>query len=178
MTETTAAPAATEQPNDAPSTDRITLEVDRDGWTNGIQLSINRLNEEGVGSGYRLAGPKFNGSGKTLLTRTLDQRDADEIRTCLDAVFPLPEVEVPAVWWLMDDREHADPEVFRTERAAKDEAIQVRYKDVDGDAPELDFAWRDHSDGGIELWADAQATGLIVRQLTVKDAPAAVSTDG
>lgn len=70
--------------------DRLTLEVSRDGWTKGLQLSINQRDEKGLGSGYRLAGPKFNGSGETLLTRTLTEEDAKEIRAYLDAVFPLP----------------------------------------------------------------------------------------
>ncbi len=52
----------------------VFLEVSKDGWTNGIQLSIN-----GGGIGYRLAGPKFNGSQTTLLKRVLDARDCDEL---------------------------------------------------------------------------------------------------
>ncbi|MER5350633.1 hypothetical protein ABT093_09910 [Kitasatospora sp. NPDC002551] len=71
--------------------DRITLEVSRDGWTNKLQLSINHLNAAGRGLGYRLAGPKFNGSSTSLLKTTLDERDATEIRGYLDAVFPLTE---------------------------------------------------------------------------------------
>ena len=76
--------------------DKLTLEVTRDGWTKGIQLSINQLDEEGLGHGYRLAGPKFNGSGETLLTRTLDERDAEEIRRYLDAVFPMTKPQADA----------------------------------------------------------------------------------
>ena len=55
-----------------------------------LQLSINQTDENGTGDGYRLAGPKFNGSGEVLLTRHLDDRDAAEIRRYLDAVFPMP----------------------------------------------------------------------------------------
>jgi hypothetical protein len=69
--------------------DKLTIEVSRDGWTNGLQLSINQTDENGAGHGYRLAGPKFNGSGETLLTATLDERDAEEIRHYLNAAFPL-----------------------------------------------------------------------------------------
>jgi hypothetical protein len=76
-----------------PDIDRITIEVCRDGWTNGIQLSINQRDKNGAGDGYRLAGPKFNGSSKSLLKTELDQRDADEIRGYLDAVFPRTEDE-------------------------------------------------------------------------------------
>jgi hypothetical protein len=70
-------------------TDKITLEVCKDGLTGKPQLSINKVDENGVGGGYRLAGPKFNGSSKLLLQTELDQRDADEIRAYLDAVFPV-----------------------------------------------------------------------------------------
>ena len=77
----------------ANNSDRLTLEVSRDGWTGGLQMSINQLDSEGAGHGYRLAGPKFNGSGETLLSRELDQRDADEIRAYLDQVFPQAEAE-------------------------------------------------------------------------------------
>ncbi|HEY3652342.1 MAG TPA: hypothetical protein VGL33_30540 [Streptosporangiaceae bacterium] len=70
--------------------DKITIDVSRDGLTNSLQLSINQLDEDDAGHGYRLAGPKFNGSGKVLLSRTLDERDAAEIRRYLDAVFPVP----------------------------------------------------------------------------------------
>lgn len=69
-------------------TAKVTIEVSRDGWTGRLQLSINETDESGAGTGYRLAGPKFNGSGETLLTATLDERDAAEIRSHLDRVFP------------------------------------------------------------------------------------------
>ena len=57
----------------------IRIEVYRDGWTDHLQVSI------GNGShGYRIAGPKFNGSGKKLLSRILSERDVKEIREYLD----------------------------------------------------------------------------------------------
>ncbi len=92
----------------------------------------------------------------------------------------------PSVWWLDLDSELTDPEVFRTEDAAKADAIRVYREANDLTAEYLgwlgkelpDFAWREHRDGGTELYVDAEATGLIVRQLTVKDAHAAVSVDG
>lgn len=71
-------------------TDKLVMEVSRDGWTGGLQLSISQKDENGAGHGYRIAGPKFNGSGELLLSRKLDERDAAEIRRYLDAVFPLP----------------------------------------------------------------------------------------
>ena len=69
-------------------TQRIVIDVDRDGWTKGLQLNIAQLDENDAGHGYRLAGPKYNGSSKNLLRRELDKRDAREIRQYLDAVFP------------------------------------------------------------------------------------------
>lgn len=68
--------------------DRLIIEVSRDGWTNGLQLGISQLDENNTGDGYRLAGPKFNGSSKSLLKRELDDRDVKEIRSYLHAVFP------------------------------------------------------------------------------------------
>ncbi|MFJ4847597.1 hypothetical protein [Streptomyces sp. NPDC088733] len=73
-------------------TKKVTIDISRDGWTNGLQLSINERDEDGRGHGYRLAGPKFNGSGEPVLSAELDERDAREIRAYLDAVFP---VEAP-----------------------------------------------------------------------------------
>jgi hypothetical protein len=95
----------TDETTTEPGKDRITLEVDRDGLTGKLQLSIQQTHENGAGHGYRLAGPKFNGSGKNLLKRELDQRDADEIRGYLDAVFPVP----PAVVWNFTDGEDWRP---------------------------------------------------------------------
>ncbi|WP_413102254.1 hypothetical protein [Streptomyces sp. Inha503] len=74
----------TNQPN------RLVLAVDRDGWTNGLQLQIANLDENGHGSGYRLAGPKYNGSGKRLIEEELSARDVAEIRKFLDEAYPQP----------------------------------------------------------------------------------------
>ena len=52
----------------------VYLVVSVDGWTNGIQLSVND-----EGGGFRLAGPKFNGSQKTLLKWVLDERGCAEL---------------------------------------------------------------------------------------------------
>ena len=68
--------------------DQLTLDVTKDGWTGGIQLSINCVSDNGWGHGYRIAGPKFNGSGSVLLSAKLTERDAGEIRAYLDRVFP------------------------------------------------------------------------------------------
>jgi hypothetical protein len=69
----------------APSAQTATLSVFKDGWTGGTQLSIC----DETGSGFRVCGPKFNGSGTLLIKRQLTQRDADEIRRYLNRAFPL-----------------------------------------------------------------------------------------
>jgi len=58
----------------------IKIEVYQDGWTNGLQVCICDHN-----GGYRIAGPKFNGSGKLLLSKTLNERDIQEIQSYLKA---------------------------------------------------------------------------------------------
>lgn len=60
------------------------IRVDKDGWTGNLQVNIC-VPESG---GYRLAGPKYNGSSENLLKRRLNQRDADTIRSMLDEAFP------------------------------------------------------------------------------------------
>lgn len=69
-------------------TNRITIDVSKDGVTGRLQVSINEVDEKGGGHGYRLAGPKFNGTSTQLIEAELDQRDADEIRGYLDKTFP------------------------------------------------------------------------------------------
>lgn len=75
------------------STKRIVMDVSRDGWTKGIQLGISELDEDGGGHGFRIAGPKYNGSQDRLLEVELTRRDADEIRGYLDAKFPSAELD-------------------------------------------------------------------------------------
>ncbi|MFD5184077.1 hypothetical protein ACFWMQ_15980 [Streptomyces sp. NPDC058372] len=67
---------------------RIKLEVDRDGWTSNLQVNLATVDDSNSGWGYRLAGPKYNGSSRNLLSHTLDEGDAREIRDALNAVFP------------------------------------------------------------------------------------------
>lgn len=66
----------------------LTLDLDRDGWTRGFQLSLTVTKDGKPQHGYRLAGPKYNGSSTNIQRRTLTQHDADEIRRMLDRVFP------------------------------------------------------------------------------------------
>ena len=62
----------------------VRISAYRDGWTGGTQIDIGTTYEDGSGSGYRLAGPKFNGSSSLLASRKLGQREIDEIRRYLD----------------------------------------------------------------------------------------------
>ena len=58
-------------------TGTVCIMVERDGWTKGLQLSIG--DDDG---GFRLAGPKFNGSSEPVLTYKLTSaRDLDEIES-------------------------------------------------------------------------------------------------
>jgi hypothetical protein len=57
-------------------TSGVFISIDQDGWTKGIQLSIGTEDH-----GYRIAGPKFNGSSKTLKKHALDARDIAEIES-------------------------------------------------------------------------------------------------
>lgn len=68
----------------------ISIELSRDGWTQRLQLSIQHYAEDGSGDGYRLWGPKFNGSSTVVHKHVLDERDAAEIRAYLDREFPVP----------------------------------------------------------------------------------------
>ncbi len=57
----------------------VLISVHRDGVTGSIQLSIGNAH-----GGYRIAGPKFNGTGRLLLEHMVTERDAQEIRSYLD----------------------------------------------------------------------------------------------
>lgn len=70
------------------ATERVEVTVDRDGVTGGLQVSIQKVDGNGAGHGYRIAGPKYSGTGENLLTHALTERDAREVRWYLDAAFP------------------------------------------------------------------------------------------
>jgi hypothetical protein len=53
----------------------VYFSVDKRAFDGELQLSI----QSDEGHGYRIAGPKYDGNGKTLLRRTLTERDRDEI---------------------------------------------------------------------------------------------------
>lgn len=59
------------------------LGVYKDGWTGGTQVSIGDEN-----GGYRIYGPKFNGSSKPICEIKISESDAEEIRRYLDAAYP------------------------------------------------------------------------------------------
>jgi hypothetical protein len=61
----------------------VYLTVDRRDCDGRLQLSIGT--DDG---GYRIAGPKYNGAGKTLLRHKITERDANEIRSYLKSVSP------------------------------------------------------------------------------------------
>jgi len=67
---------------------KVTLDIDRDRYTGGIQVLIGVENDEGVGHGYRLAGPKCLGDSTSLKRVTLTEDDARQIRRYLDTIYP------------------------------------------------------------------------------------------
>ena len=72
------------------TTDRLVLEVNRTHAEGAIQVVLSQVDAKGTGWGYRLAGPKHYNSGATpLLSSDLTERDATELRSMLDAVFPV-----------------------------------------------------------------------------------------
>lgn len=68
----------------------VILSVDQDGWTGAFQLSVDLRRPDSSGHGYRISGPKFNGSSKSIFKHTLTERDAKELRRYLDLVWPAP----------------------------------------------------------------------------------------
>ncbi|MFJ7067538.1 hypothetical protein [Streptomyces sp. NPDC101115] len=115
--------------------DRIVIDVDRDGWTERLQLNVARLDENGQGWGYRLAGPKYNGSSTNLLRATLDERDAAEIRAHLDAVFPLA-ADSPAIAaatpLFLAEFDGAEPTVHLTSGSARSRCDALAEAVADG----------------------------------------------
>lgn len=55
------------------------IEISRDAWTNGVQISVN--DNDG---GYRLSGPKFNGSQSIIAKAVLGKYERAELRKYLD----------------------------------------------------------------------------------------------
>lgn len=67
-----------------PHNSKVVLEV----WEVGgcVQISISEVDENGNGGGYRIAGPSFAGNSRLLTSKTLNERDAKEIRSYIDKV--------------------------------------------------------------------------------------------
>ncbi|MFF0009644.1 hypothetical protein ACFYQT_40320 [Streptomyces tibetensis] len=93
---------------DQPAEKKATIALDvtgNDPKFPAYQLSINAMDSETSGHGYRLMGPKYLGRSKNLRTVELKQRDADEIRAILDEVFPT-QVVVDCAAVELDDGEN------------------------------------------------------------------------
>lgn len=121
-------------------TDRIELHVDRDGWTKGLQVNLVQLAETNHGMGYRLAGPKYNGSSRNLLTARLDERDAREIRQQLDAVFPQAQVIYRA------SHESIVMGLYATAAAAREHCEDVARRERPVSVADLRLFWREDED--------------------------------
>lgn len=82
-------PVGAPKPKAAEKKATITLDAgNSDRQFPAYQLSINAMDGESSGHGYRLMGAKYAGRSRNLRTVELSQRDADEIRAILDEVFP------------------------------------------------------------------------------------------
>ena len=85
------------------------------------------------------------------------------------------------VWWVDFDGDPEEPELYATLEVAKADAVSVYRKANDvgvwGDDPEPAFDWRGQrgGGGGVQLYVDAEATGIVVRELPVKDGTEATS---
>lgn len=65
---------------------QVTLSIDKVPGKiqrGGLQVSIGVQDDDGVGHGYRLAGPKYLGNSESVLEIKLDARDVEEIRSYL-----------------------------------------------------------------------------------------------
>ena len=65
---------------------KIYISVDKRSYDGALQVSIGKSDDDGGGHGYRIAGPKYDGSGKQLLCHTLTQRDKEEIISYLNEI--------------------------------------------------------------------------------------------
>ncbi len=62
----------------------LSLRVYKDEWTKATQVSLDTKDD-----GYRLLGPKFNGSSSLVASQELTLADAREMRRMLDEAFPI-----------------------------------------------------------------------------------------
>ena len=82
--------------------DKTTVEVDRSP-SGQLQVSIARTDEHGSGHGYRLAGPKYLGNSRQVLTAELSARDAREV-----IAYLLPLLDEAGRDWLHEKIVHED----------------------------------------------------------------------
>lgn len=59
------------------------IEVDQTG--SAFQVAISQIDEDGIGIGYRLYGPSYNGGSSPLFRVKLTKSDRAKIREYLDA---------------------------------------------------------------------------------------------
>jgi hypothetical protein len=55
------------------------ITIDRRDCDDALQIGIHVEDESGGSQGYRIAGPKYDGHGSTLLKHLITERDAREI---------------------------------------------------------------------------------------------------
>lgn len=61
----------------------VYISVDKRAFDGAIQISIGIQDADGGGHGYRIAGPKYDGNGKTLLKHLISDRDREQILSYL-----------------------------------------------------------------------------------------------
>jgi hypothetical protein len=141
---------------------RISIAAYRTNAEGGAQIQIARLDAQGHGVGYRLAGPKhYNLGTRTLVERDLDEQDIAEIRSLLDAVSPptlyelrhgmTDDSELVAIYTNKvaalrhGDHGHqlkfgiADDLTWHLESPAEDSPLRLYATDVDGEETETDW---------------------------------------
>jgi hypothetical protein len=69
-----------------PMNKTVTLSVDQRARDGALQLAINVEDADGGSIGYRIAGPKYDGSGKTLLRHVITEADKAAIMSALRGV--------------------------------------------------------------------------------------------
>lgn len=60
--------------------------MDKDSLTGAFQMGISFENQDGGGHGYRIAGAKYSGNSKCILSKEMSSRDAAEIISYLEKV--------------------------------------------------------------------------------------------
>ena len=60
------------------------ISIDKRAVDGALQISIGEEDENGSSHGYRIAGPKYDGFGKTLLKHYISERDIEEIKYYLE----------------------------------------------------------------------------------------------